>query len=276
MGNKVGRNDPCPCGSGKKAKRCCLKPGGPDLVRTTMSASIPFPTGLPADMQWRPPKRDQPSTADLAPVVPSPDFERHSHHVRRLLDLVDDHFGMNASIEWLAKLPGAFVEADYASYHLGVVAYEGTLPDGRRFLDWALSERGDYFTESERTWLEAEQQSCHSIWQITDFVEGETVDLVDRLRGEKRTVIESVLNYGCETGWLVCGRVTEHEGRQLYCGVHPQPLQVEAEEPLFRRMRERFGEGGLGPELLRRDILDLLRVWEDTYHEMLAQDEASS
>jgi uncharacterized protein YecA (UPF0149 family) len=21
----VGRNDPCPCGSGKKAKRCCLK-----------------------------------------------------------------------------------------------------------------------------------------------------------------------------------------------------------------------------------------------------------
>ena len=23
-GSKVGRNDPCPCGSGKKFKRCCL------------------------------------------------------------------------------------------------------------------------------------------------------------------------------------------------------------------------------------------------------------
>jgi len=23
MGNKVGRNDPCPCGSGKKYKKCC-------------------------------------------------------------------------------------------------------------------------------------------------------------------------------------------------------------------------------------------------------------
>jgi uncharacterized protein YecA (UPF0149 family) len=22
--NKVGRNDPCPCGSGKKYKKCCL------------------------------------------------------------------------------------------------------------------------------------------------------------------------------------------------------------------------------------------------------------
>jgi preprotein translocase subunit SecA len=28
-GDKVGRNDPCPCGSGKKYKRCCyLKQGG--------------------------------------------------------------------------------------------------------------------------------------------------------------------------------------------------------------------------------------------------------
>lgn len=25
MANKVGRNDPCPCGSGKKYKQCCLK-----------------------------------------------------------------------------------------------------------------------------------------------------------------------------------------------------------------------------------------------------------
>ncbi|WP_197427437.1 SEC-C metal-binding domain-containing protein [Bradyrhizobium retamae] len=25
----VGRNDPCPCGSGKKAKKCCLANGEP-------------------------------------------------------------------------------------------------------------------------------------------------------------------------------------------------------------------------------------------------------
>jgi preprotein translocase subunit SecA len=27
-GKKVGRNDPCPCGSGKKFKTCCMKKGG--------------------------------------------------------------------------------------------------------------------------------------------------------------------------------------------------------------------------------------------------------
>jgi uncharacterized protein len=26
---KIGRNDPCPCGSGKKFKKCCGAPGGP-------------------------------------------------------------------------------------------------------------------------------------------------------------------------------------------------------------------------------------------------------
>lgn len=32
MQQKVGRNDPCPCGSGKKYKNCCqlkIKPAGP-------------------------------------------------------------------------------------------------------------------------------------------------------------------------------------------------------------------------------------------------------
>lgn len=31
--SEVGRNDPCPCGSGKKHKHCCLKDGGPGVAR---------------------------------------------------------------------------------------------------------------------------------------------------------------------------------------------------------------------------------------------------
>jgi len=27
-GQRVGRNDPCPCGSGKKYKMCCMRKGG--------------------------------------------------------------------------------------------------------------------------------------------------------------------------------------------------------------------------------------------------------
>lgn len=269
---KVGRNEPCPCGSGKKAKRCCLAAGAtPPTTHTTMSASIPLPIPPAGLNAWRPPLRDQPTSADLAPECPSPDYVRHSDHVRRVLDLCDDAHGMQLGVDWMSQLPGAFVEADYASYHLGILAYEGTLPDGRRILDWALSERGQELSPAERTWLEAEQQSCTSVWEVLEVVEGETVVLLDRLRAEKRTVHETVMTYGCEVGWFVCARVTEHEGRHLYCGLHPQPLQREAEEPLFQRLRERFGEGGLGPELLRREVVDLLAVWEETFEEVRDQ-----
>jgi uncharacterized protein YecA (UPF0149 family) len=29
---KLGRNDPCPCGSGKRFKACCLRGGGYDGI----------------------------------------------------------------------------------------------------------------------------------------------------------------------------------------------------------------------------------------------------
>jgi hypothetical protein len=40
---KIGRNDPCPCGSGKKHKRCCLIAQAPpfDPTRAVMTAATP-------------------------------------------------------------------------------------------------------------------------------------------------------------------------------------------------------------------------------------------
>lgn len=57
MSDKLGRNDPCSCGSGKKYKQCCLpkkapggrrkiqakwvnKPAGPNLIERTFGNSI--------------------------------------------------------------------------------------------------------------------------------------------------------------------------------------------------------------------------------------------
>jgi Protein of unknown function (DUF1186)/SEC-C motif len=45
---KVGRNDPCPCGSGKKFKKCCLT-----------SASEPLPEGVPPWERTAPYSRDR-------------------------------------------------------------------------------------------------------------------------------------------------------------------------------------------------------------------------
>ena len=33
MSHRIGRNDPCPCGSGKKYKKCCLGTREPDHIQ---------------------------------------------------------------------------------------------------------------------------------------------------------------------------------------------------------------------------------------------------
>ncbi len=47
--NKIGRNDPCPCGSGKKYKQCCLLKSKPSTGKKKFNAkliSTPKPINL--------------------------------------------------------------------------------------------------------------------------------------------------------------------------------------------------------------------------------------
>ncbi|MHC4715965.1 MAG: SEC-C metal-binding domain-containing protein [Planctomycetota bacterium] len=87
---KAGRNDPCPCGSGKKYKKCCLgkdesrAAGAPDLPRR--QASPPeAPSAAPAGPTFVPPA--QPETTD-APPTPQrrlSEFRKRDHPGRRAL-----------------------------------------------------------------------------------------------------------------------------------------------------------------------------------------------
>ena len=46
-GRKVGRNDPCPCGSGKKYKKCCY---GKNIFNNHSNSRVPHPILFPRDM----------------------------------------------------------------------------------------------------------------------------------------------------------------------------------------------------------------------------------
>jgi hypothetical protein len=65
----TGRNDPCPCGSGKKFKACCLRKAGPKMIaRTPSKAAIAQATR----------RRPLPSVYDGIPHAfpgPRPDVE---------------------------------------------------------------------------------------------------------------------------------------------------------------------------------------------------------
>lgn len=58
---KVGRNDPCPCGSGKKFKKCCLnKPES-----SVPEVKVPGPGEAKTDKKAEPPKVKSPKAAPV-------------------------------------------------------------------------------------------------------------------------------------------------------------------------------------------------------------------
>lgn len=59
MSDKVGRNDPCPCGSGKKHKNCCW---GKQFVKKKIKASV-IRTGSPDLISRTFAKKEEPVAA---------------------------------------------------------------------------------------------------------------------------------------------------------------------------------------------------------------------
>lgn len=119
-GKRPGRNDPCPCGSGRKAKRCC-----------------------------------GPATADAAAL-----HELDRQCVDDILRGVGAEFGASAVREWLEDLPGDLGEPAYLQLHMPYVAYHGTIDGRRFldwYLDARgerLAERQRSWLESQqRAWL---------------------------------------------------------------------------------------------------------------------------
>lgn len=52
MTEKVGRNDPCPCGSGKKYKACCMQKQLPKKTKLT-AKWVNQPSPKPVDLMER-------------------------------------------------------------------------------------------------------------------------------------------------------------------------------------------------------------------------------
>jgi hypothetical protein len=127
----VGRNDPCPCGSGKKYKRCCLRSDAPAEELTPLARA-----------------------ANLHRL----DREVCRHIIRHTLS-VDEAQPFDA----LASLPAAFGEHPTdAALSVSFTLYEADAAEEGSLGARLLRERGARLSPDERRWLEA-QVSSHAL-----------------------------------------------------------------------------------------------------------------
>jgi len=153
-----------------------------------------------------------------------------------------------------------------------LLAYE--LPaGGRRIVDWYLEERGWALTRGERGWLERQQRSWLSIWEVMEVHPGRGFVLRDTLTGETRSVHEVSGSKAAEPHFMMLVRVVDTDSVSLICGMHQRPLRPLVAGPVVDRMRRLLRrKGPVTPDRLRepRIVWGMLETWADAVSANLA------
>jgi hypothetical protein len=142
----------------------------------------------------------------------------------------------------------------------------GAKVDGRPIVDWYLDERGRRLSYDERSWLEAQQRSWLTVWEVVDVDPGRGLRTRDLLTGEERDVTEIKGSRVLVNRDAVLGRVVDHGGVSVFCGMHPTPLPPLAAADLVRKARAKLRrKTAVPPARLRDEGIGrlLIRGWEE-------------
>jgi hypothetical protein len=164
---KVGRNDPCPCGSGKKYKQCCLRAEAAKRAQGANDRS----EAVPRAVQWL--------------------MLKHDRRVRQALD--EGFFGTLNDDEYER------LQVDQAEAFQGILvnAMEWLLADGtllirgreHRVADMLLGRGGPLFSAEQRQWIELLTSSRLGLYEVVDVVPGESLLLKDILFPQQAPVL---------------------------------------------------------------------------------------
>ena len=232
---RAGRNEPCPCGSGRKYKKC----------------------HLPAD------EAEHASRQASAPA-----HGLDERLVNRLSRFALREFGA----AWKDN-EDDFADPDEAiqlARPWSVYCFE---VDGKTVVDAYLDARGRCSPE-ERRWLDAQRAAWVSVWEVEAVDAGKTLTLHDLLSGERRTVRETRGSKTLVPRDALLGRVVDHDGVSLLCGVHHRPLPPLDTAEVVRRARGRLRRRRAVPvERLRGAAFgrNLIRYWEEAVEDLDAR-----
>ena len=199
---RVGRNQLCPCGSGKKYKKCCLAKDQAEQSARTAPASI-------HDVDRR-----------LVDDMMSFAIRKFGETWWMAAADFDDHEG------------SAALWGPWSVYHF--------LVEGRPVVNWYLEKKSRQLSNTELTWLQAQQSAWLSVWEVIDTELGHSITLKDLLTDEERTVHEVAASKSLKCRDVVLGRIVDHDGVSALCGIYPRHLPPVPAAEVVRRIRGRL------------------------------------
>ena len=176
---KIGRNDPCPCGSGKKYKRCCLAKGAlnrnySQAERMSVRTKLEVFTSTDANIDVK----EAAANTYWGPFID----EMGELAEQGLLDQSEDAFN-------------AWLWFDYR------------ISDGRRMVDSFLEDEPS-LTAGERAYLERMRYSAVRLYEVEAVVPGFSVTLHDMLSARSIRVRERLGSQSMKRWDVIAARLT--------------------------------------------------------------------
>ena len=182
---RVGRNDPCPCGSGRKYKNCCLRQDRLKDSRTLSSSQLEI---LTAD--------------GLVGYAFSPAFASD------LIDAFHFYWG-GAFVGDSAQL----LEAEDLRRMVEWFAFDYRIKaDGQYIVDKYIETEASKLPPEAHDVIQAWSASTMGLFRITNIVDSGQLELYDLLHGESLKVVDATLARNASQEDLLVGRLFEIEG----------------------------------------------------------------
>ena len=219
---KVGRNDPCPCGSGKKFKKCCARETAEPTTEDSKNGAIS------RALAWLSSRHAKAFKTALTAAI---NDELGNEEQDRLAEVDDEDWEgiqINA-VEWLLAE--------------GSIAVKGS---PRRVADLLLAPGGPAFAPEQRRWIEQLSRRPLRAYDITDVLPGVGMTLCDALDTEAPPirVLERSGSTQTRPGTLIGARIMEVAGHhELSDAAYPfSPLMNAALLAALREAEEDAGD----------------------------------
>ena len=231
MNQKIGRNDPCPCGSGKKYKHCC---GGPAVPAPTAPDS--HEGAVERAVAWLAQHHRKAFAVALEEAIDD-----------AVLDIFDDEAGDLKAHEAMAALDQDLWEQIQLNFTEWLLAEGDILVKGKqqRVAELLIGPRGPLLTAGQRGWLEQLSSRPLRLYDITEVVVGEGITLCDALDTDQPPlrVIERAGSRSLRVGMQIGARVMQVAGQHQLSGAI-YPFSAWSGRAVLDRLRARMIEAG--------------------------------
>ena len=243
---KIGRNDPCPCGSGKKYKKCCANTASPVLVE---KYSKGHDGAIERAVGWLMTKHRKAASVAIEDMI----LDGLSKEEQEALEAQDEQvwrtIHLNAT-EWLLAE--------------GYMQVKG---EQKRVSEHILGQGGPLFTVDQRRWMEQLATRHLRLYKITDVIPGEQMTVCDALDNEALPIIvhEKTGSQASAVGMRMGFRLMELDGHYVLSGVAYQFSDLVIPD-VIDQMREAMVQFNERQEVLSGLLSSIIRYkWLEQY-----------